>query len=120
MKHALSISILLSLACVFLCGFQGRSEVIVARRRVPPASNPTVVQSGACLTTTATCSVTFGSPVGAGHYLLCYEGGTGNGTGATCTMVGETITHQTGASKCSNATGAEGDCYVQTRLAAKR
>jgi hypothetical protein len=75
---------------------------------------PTVVQSGTCVVTTTTCSLTFGSTVGAGHYLLCYAVGTGNSTGVSCTMTGETITRQTGAAGCSNNAGLEADCYVST------
>lgn len=77
-------------------------------------TSPTVVQSGTCDTTVATCSVTFGSAVGVGHYLFCYAMGTGNSVGVSCTMIGETISRVTGTTGCSNATGLEGDCYLST------
>ena len=82
-----------------------------------PVATPSVIQSGFCDTTAATCTVTFGQAVGAGHYLVCYAAGTGNATGVSCTMTGETITRSTGTSGCSNAAGFEGDCYLATNTA---
>jgi len=81
---------------------------------VNTAANPTVVQSASCDTASATCNATFGVAVTAGNYLFCYAAGSGNSTGVSCTMTGETITRLTGASGCSNGTGYEGDCYLAT------
>lgn len=77
---------------------------------------PAVVQSGTCAGTT-TCNITFGASVAAGDYILAYEGGNGNSTGVAVTMTGETFTRLSGTSGCSNGTGFEGDCFLDSNAA---
>jgi hypothetical protein len=76
---------------------------------------PVIVQSGTCDTSASSnCTLTFGAAVTAGNYIVCYSAGTGNSTGVSCTMTGETITRLTGTSGCSNNAGLQADCYLAT------
>jgi hypothetical protein len=108
--------IFLALAIVPLIGNWGFAQTcgIAVHRSNVPGAGPVVVQSITCAVSTTSCSQTFGQAVGAGHYLLCFAGGTGNSTGVSCTMTGETIPRLTGSTRCSNGAGYEGDCYLST------
>ena len=78
---------------------------------VAASGTPAYVQMKGCSTATSSCNVTLGAAVTAGDYIVAWEGGTGNSTGISVTMTGETITRN---ASCSNNTGAEGDCFVST------
>lgn len=71
-------------------------------------SAPVFVQ-GCGNSATTSVTVTCSSAVTAGDQLVVYVGG--NGNTSTVSMTGETFTHLTG---CSNNTGFEGDCFVDT------
>jgi hypothetical protein len=74
-----------------------------------------VVQFTNCDTSASSnCTANFGVPITPGNYIFCYSIGTGNTTGISCTMTGETITRQTGTAGCSNNAGIEADCYLAT------
>jgi hypothetical protein len=77
-----------------------------------PTVTPSVVQSGTCVISGSTCTLTW-SAVAAGDYLVCMTNDTGSSAGS-CTATGETFNHQAG---CSNATGYEFDCFVATNAA---
>jgi hypothetical protein len=106
-----SIKTLISILLLAVSSFAQRGTFIAQNVTAGPAT-PAILQFGTCDTAVATCTLTFGSPVGAGHYLVCYAVGTGNSTGVSCTMSGETLTRRTGAGGCSNNTSLEADCYT--------